>query len=98
MSIGYLPWNKPEAAVDRICMRDDRVELTYRPPGKTKPMTGGIRFWARPGTIRLRPWRRASTSCARTTRSRAAGSPRWTPTSVPGVSRRGVAASIGRWA
>ena len=26
--------------------------------GKTKPMTGGIRFWARPGTIRLRPWRR----------------------------------------
>lgn len=25
--------------------------------GKTKPMTGGIRFWARPGTIRLRPWR-----------------------------------------
>ncbi|MGV9820594.1 DUF3556 domain-containing protein [Nocardia xishanensis] len=26
--------------------------------GKFKPMTGGIRFWARPGTIRLRPWRR----------------------------------------
>jgi uncharacterized membrane protein YkgB len=26
--------------------------------GKTRPMTGGIRFWARPGTIRLRPWRR----------------------------------------
>jgi hypothetical protein len=25
--------------------------------GKTKPMTGGILFWARPGTIRLRPWR-----------------------------------------
>jgi uncharacterized membrane protein YkgB len=25
--------------------------------GKIKPMTGGIRFWARPGTIRLRPWR-----------------------------------------
>lgn len=25
--------------------------------GKVKPMTGGIRFWARPGTIRLRPWR-----------------------------------------
>ncbi|WP_099024046.1 DUF3556 domain-containing protein [Mycolicibacterium palauense] len=24
--------------------------------GKVKPMTGGIRFWARPGTIRLRPW------------------------------------------
>ncbi|MDF2991428.1 MAG: hypothetical protein K0S37_1942 [Microbacterium sp.] len=24
--------------------------------GKFKPMTGGIRFWARPGTIRLRPW------------------------------------------
>jgi Transmembrane protein of unknown function (DUF3556) len=25
--------------------------------GKVKPMTGGIYFWARPGTIRLRPWR-----------------------------------------
>jgi len=25
--------------------------------GKAKPMTGGILFWARPGTIRLRPWR-----------------------------------------
>ncbi|CAL9632494.1 DUF3556 domain-containing protein [Streptomyces sp. enrichment culture] len=26
--------------------------------GKFKPMTGGILFWARLGTIRLRPWRR----------------------------------------
>ncbi|MEU2120454.1 DUF3556 domain-containing protein [Nocardia niwae] len=26
--------------------------------GKFKPMTGGILFYARPGTIRLRPWRR----------------------------------------
>ncbi|MBS1692993.1 MAG: DUF3556 domain-containing protein [Actinobacteria bacterium] len=25
--------------------------------GKVKPMTGGILFWIRPGTIRLRPWR-----------------------------------------
>ncbi len=25
--------------------------------GKTKPMTGGYRFWARLNTIRLRPWR-----------------------------------------
>ena len=25
--------------------------------GKFKPMTGGIVFWARPGTIRLRPWK-----------------------------------------
>ncbi|WP_071288145.1 DUF3556 domain-containing protein [Mycolicibacterium llatzerense] len=24
--------------------------------GKTKPMTGGFRFWAKPNTIRLRPW------------------------------------------
>lgn len=24
--------------------------------GKVKPMTGGIQFWARTGTIRLRPW------------------------------------------
>lgn len=26
--------------------------------GKFKPMTGGILFWARTGTIRLRPWKR----------------------------------------
>ncbi len=26
--------------------------------GKFKPMTGGALFWARPGTIRLRPWKR----------------------------------------
>jgi hypothetical protein len=26
--------------------------------GKFKPMTGGFLFWARPGTIRLRPWKR----------------------------------------
>jgi hypothetical protein len=25
--------------------------------GKIKPMTGGILFWARPNTIRLRPWK-----------------------------------------
>jgi Transmembrane protein of unknown function (DUF3556) len=25
--------------------------------GKVKPMTGGILFWARPNTIRLRPWK-----------------------------------------
>ncbi|HWS92855.1 MAG TPA: DUF3556 domain-containing protein, partial [Mycobacterium sp.] len=25
--------------------------------GKIKPMTGGVLFWARPGTIRLRPWK-----------------------------------------
>ncbi|OBA80264.1 hypothetical protein A9W99_19570 [Mycobacterium sp. 1164966.3] len=25
--------------------------------GKIKPMTGGIYFWARPNTIRLRPWK-----------------------------------------
>src|ERR1700739_885623 len=25
--------------------------------GKFKPFTGGILFWARPGTIRLRPWK-----------------------------------------
>jgi Transmembrane protein of unknown function (DUF3556) len=25
--------------------------------GKMKPMTGGYRFWARPNTIRLRPWK-----------------------------------------
>src|SRR6202000_1478291 len=26
--------------------------------GKFKPMTGGVLFWARTGTIRLRPWKR----------------------------------------
>ena len=26
--------------------------------GKFKPMTGSVLFWARPGTIRLRPWKR----------------------------------------
>jgi hypothetical protein len=25
--------------------------------GKFRPMTGGILFWARPGSIRLRPWK-----------------------------------------
>jgi long-chain acyl-CoA synthetase len=29
MSIGYLPWNQPAAAVDRVCVRDGEVELTY---------------------------------------------------------------------
>ena len=29
MRIGYLPWNQPAATVDQVCMRDDRVELTY---------------------------------------------------------------------
>jgi hypothetical protein len=26
--------------------------------GRYKPMLGGIRYWTKPGTIRLRPWRR----------------------------------------
>jgi hypothetical protein len=104
MTIDYLPWNRPAALADRVCMRDANVELTgavvatatsrlpafwhvgrwWNQPivyekavlwtvlletigvagswgplaGKFKPMTGGIRFWARTGTIRLRPWRR----------------------------------------
>ena len=29
MTIGYLPWNRPVMAADRVCMRDTRVELTY---------------------------------------------------------------------
>jgi glycerol kinase len=56
-----------------------------RPPAPPTPRA------LRPGSGR------ASTGCARITRSRGAGSPRWTRTSVPGVSRRGVAAPIGRW-
>lgn len=29
MSIGYAPWNQPEAAADRVCLRDGDVELSY---------------------------------------------------------------------
>jgi long-chain acyl-CoA synthetase len=29
MNMGYLPWNQPAAAVDRVCVRDGEVELTY---------------------------------------------------------------------
>jgi long-chain acyl-CoA synthetase len=29
MTIDYLPWYRPAALVDRVCMRDTNVELTY---------------------------------------------------------------------
>jgi acyl-CoA synthetase (AMP-forming)/AMP-acid ligase II len=29
MTIDYLPWNRPAALADRVCVRDTNVELTY---------------------------------------------------------------------
>jgi long-chain acyl-CoA synthetase len=29
MTIDYLPWNRPAALADRVCMRDTNVELSY---------------------------------------------------------------------
>src|ERR1700756_2406944 len=29
MTIDYLPWSRPAARTDRVCMRDANVELTY---------------------------------------------------------------------
>jgi len=29
MSLAYLPWNRPDAWGDHMCLRDDREELTY---------------------------------------------------------------------
>ena len=29
MTIDYLPWNRPAALADRVCMRDTNAELTY---------------------------------------------------------------------
>ena len=56
-------WNQPivyeKAILWTVLLEAIGVAGSWGPlAGKTKPMTGGIRFWARPGTIRLRPWRR----------------------------------------
>src|SRR6202158_4170226 len=56
-------WNQPivyeKAILWTLLLEIIGVAGSWGPlAGKTKPMTGGIRFWARPGTIRLRPWRR----------------------------------------
>ena len=55
-------WNQPivyeKAILWTVLLETIGVAGSWGPlAGKTKPMTGGIRFWARPGTIRLRPWR-----------------------------------------
>jgi hypothetical protein len=56
-------WNQPivyqKAVLWTVLLETIGVAGSWGPlAGKIKPMTGGIRFWARRGTIRLRPWRR----------------------------------------
>jgi uncharacterized membrane protein YkgB len=56
-------WNQPivyqKAILWTVLLETIGVAGSWGPlAGKIKPMTGGIRFWARRGTIRLRPWRR----------------------------------------
>src|ERR1700744_1989404 len=56
-------WNQPivyeKAGLWTVLLETIGVAGSWGPlAGKFKPMTGSIRFWARPGTIRLRPWRR----------------------------------------
>jgi hypothetical protein len=56
-------WNQPivyqKAILWTVLLEAVGVAGSWGPlAGKFKPMTGGIRFWARPGTIRLRPWQR----------------------------------------
>src|SRR3954466_2831663 len=55
-------WNQPivyeKAVLWTIVLELIGVAGSWGPlAGKIKPMTGGILFWARPGTIRLRPWK-----------------------------------------
>src|ERR1700739_1192784 len=55
-------WNQPivyeKAILWTILLETIGVAGSWGPrAGKIKPMTGGFRFWARPGTIRLRPWK-----------------------------------------
>ncbi|WP_227984525.1 DUF3556 domain-containing protein [Nocardia spumae] len=54
-------WNQPivyqKAVVWTVLLEVIGIAGSWGPlAGKVKPMTGGILFWARPGTIRLRPW------------------------------------------
>ena len=56
-----LWWNEPivyqKAIIWTMLLEAIGVAGSWGPiAGKFKPMTGGILFWARPGTIRLRPW------------------------------------------
>ena len=56
-------WNQPvvyqKLVLWTILLEAVGVAGSWGPlAGKFKPMTGSVLFWARPGTIRLRPWRR----------------------------------------
>ncbi|MCG7606558.1 MULTISPECIES: DUF3556 domain-containing protein [Mycobacterium] len=56
-------WNQPivyqKAILWTVLLEAIGVAGSWGPlAGKVKPMTGGILFWARPGTIRLRPYKR----------------------------------------
>jgi Transmembrane protein of unknown function (DUF3556) len=55
-------WNQPivyqKAVIWTVLLEAIGIAGSWGPlAGKAKPMTGGILFWARPHTIRLRPWR-----------------------------------------
>ncbi|MGA9358150.1 MAG: DUF3556 domain-containing protein [Mycobacterium sp.] len=55
-------WNQPivyeKAILWTVLLELLNVAGSWGPlAGKVKPMTGGVLFWARPGTIRLRPWK-----------------------------------------
>lgn len=55
-------WNEPvvyqKAVMWTMLLEAIGVAGSWGPlAGKFKPMTGGIRYWAKPGTIRLRPWK-----------------------------------------
>src|SRR5215475_6434398 len=55
-------WNQPivyqKLVLWTVLLETIGVAGSWGPlAGKVKPMTGGIRFWARPGTIRLRPYK-----------------------------------------
>ncbi|MGW4532348.1 DUF3556 domain-containing protein [Nocardia sp. NPDC004340] len=54
-------WNQPivyqKAILWTVLLESIGIAGSWGPlAGKVKPMTGGILFWARPRTIRLRPW------------------------------------------
>jgi hypothetical protein len=55
-------WNQPivyqKVILWTVLLETIGVAGSWGPlAGKIKPMTGGILFWARPGTIRERPWK-----------------------------------------
>jgi Transmembrane protein of unknown function (DUF3556) len=55
-------WNQPvvyeKVVLWTVLLETIGIAGSWGPlAGKVKPMTGGILFWARPGTIRLRPWK-----------------------------------------